>query len=368
MSGLNVHPGIDVYELDTPALLLDLDAFERNINKMAAFFKDSPVKLRPHSKTNKCPIIARKQIEAGAVGICCQKLGEAEVMVQGGIRDILICTEIVTPLKISRLVNLAKHADLKVVVDDIENVRNLSEAAGAKGIVLDVLIDINMGRNNRSGIDPGSSVIKFAQELVKHKGVRLRGLQGYEGYMMFVNPLEERKRECLEIMGRLMETKTFLERAGFNIEIVTGGGTGTYMITGRYPGVNEIQAGSYIVMDSKYATIEGVDFECALSILGTVISRPSKDRAVLDVGFKSASTDSGPPSFKSAPSLEYKSGGDELGRIVIKDPSLPLKAGDKLELWPSHCDTTINLHDNYYAIRKGKLEAVWPIAGRGKSA
>jgi D-serine deaminase-like pyridoxal phosphate-dependent protein len=368
MSGLNVHPGIDVYELDTPALLLDLDAFERNINKMAEFFKASPVKLRPHSKTNKCPIIARKQIEAGAVGICCQKLGEAEVMVQGGIRDILICTEIVTPLKISRLVNLAMHADLKVVVDDIENVRNLSEAAAAKGIVLDVLIDINMGRNNRSGIDPGPSVVKFAQELVKHKGVRLRGLQGYEGYMMFVNPFEERKRECLEIMDKLMETKTLLEKAGFDIEIVSGGGTGTYMITGRHGVISEIQAGSYIVMDSKYATIEGVDFECALSILGTVISRPSKDRAVLDVGFKSASTDSGPPSFKNASGLEYRSGGDELGRIVIKDSTLPLKPGDKFELWPSHCDTTINLHDNYYAIRKGKLEAIWPIAGRGKAA
>lgn len=368
MSGLQLYPGIDIYELDTPALLLDLDAFERNVNKMAAFFKDSQVRLRPHSKTNKCPIIARKQIEAGAIGICCQKLGEAEVMVQGGIRDILICTEIVTPLKISRLVNLAKHADLKVVVDDIQNARNLSEASQSKGIVLDVLIDINMGKNNRCGIDPGPPVLEFAQELAKFKGVRLRGLQGYEGYLMFVNPFEERKRECLEIMGKLMDTKALLEKAGFDIEIVSGGGTGTYMITGRYPGVNEIQAGSYIVMDAKYVTVEGVDFESALSILGTVISRPSKDRAVLDVGFKSASTDAGPPSFKNAAGLEYRSGGDELGRIVIKDPSSPLKAGDKLELWPSHCDTTINLHDNYYAVRNGKLEAIWPIAGRGKAA
>jgi len=367
MEGLEIYPGVDTYSLDTPALLLDLEVFERNVSKMATFFKNTEVKLRPHSKTNKCPIIARKQVEAGAVGICCQKLGEAEVMVQGGIRDILISTEIVTPLKISRLVNLAKHADLKVVVDDLDNVRNLSEASESKGVVLDVLIDINIGRNNRCGIDPGPGVVKFAQELVKYKGVRLRGLQGYEGYLMFVNPFEQRKKECLEVMGQVIETKDLLQNAGFDIEIISGGGTGTYMITGRYSGVNEIQAGSYIVMDTKYRGIEGVDFECALSILCTVISRQG-NRAVVDVGFKSASTDSGPPSFKDTKGIEYRSGGDELGRVVITEPSRDLRAGDKLELWPSHCDTTINLHDQYYAVRKGKLEAIWPIVGRGKSA
>jgi D-serine deaminase-like pyridoxal phosphate-dependent protein len=262
-------------------------------------------------------------------------------------------------------VNLAKHADIKVVVDDLENVRHLSEAALAKNIVLDVLIDINMGRNNRCGIDPGPGVVKFAEELAKNKGVRLRGLQGYEGYLMFVNPFEARKEECLAVMGRLIETKELLTRAGFEIEIVSGGGTGTYMVTGRYPGINEIQAGSYIVMDTKYRATEGVDFECALSVLSTVISRQGK-RGVVDVGFKSASTDAGPPSFKDRRGIEYKSGGDELGRVLIDDLGSDLRVGDKLELLPSHCDTTIALHDNYYAVRQGKLESIWPIMGRGK--
>ncbi len=365
MNWKHASPGMPIEDLDTPSLLLDLDAVERNIERMAKFFAGRPARLRPHTKTHKTPILAHKQIAAGAVGVCCQKLGEAEVMVAGGVRDILITNEIVGPIKIERLVSLAPHCDLKVVVDDAGNAEALSEAALRKGLVLDVLIEVNVGQN-RCGVDPGQPALRLAEAAARCRGLRLRGLQGYEGFLMLVKEFRTREQQVRTAMQKLMETRDLLVKAGHPVEVLTGGGTGTYQITGAHPGITEVQAGSYLMMDSAYREVEGVEFETALTVLATVMSRPSRDRAIVDAGFKTLSTDQGMPRFKDLEGAEYQPGGDEHGKVLLSSPGRDLRVGDKVEIIPSHCDTTINLHDEYFCHRNGRLEAVWPIAARGK--
>ncbi|MBI3077344.1 MAG: alanine racemase, partial [Deltaproteobacteria bacterium] len=278
---------------------------------------------------------------------------------------ILVTNEIVGAIKIERLVSLARHCDLKVVVDHRDNAEALSEAALRKGLVLDVLIEVNVGQN-RCGVDPGQPALELAEVIARCRGLRLRGLQGYEGFLMFVKELGSREQQVHVAMQKLMETRDLLVKAGHPVEILTGGGTGTHRITGVYPGMTEVQAGSYVMMDSTYREVEGVEFECALTVLATVMSRPSRERAIVDAGFKTLSTDQGMPRFKDVQGVEYQPGGDEHGRVLLHSPSRELKLGDKVEIIPSHCDTTINLHDEYLCHRNGRLEAVWPIAGRGK--
>ncbi len=358
-------PGMPIQDLDTPSLLLDLDALDSNIERMAKFFASRPARLRPHTKTHKTPIIAHRQIAAGAVGVCCQKVGEAEVMAAGGVRDILVSNEVVGPLKIERLMSLAPHCDLKVVVDDPENARALSEAALRKGLVLEVLIEVNVGQD-RCGVAPGPPALHLAEAIARCRGLRLRGLQGYEGFLMLVKEFASRREQVQVAMQKLLETRDLLVKAGHPVEILTGGGTGTYQLTGATPGITEVQAGSYVVMDSSYRDVEGVDFEVALTVLATVMSRPTRDRAVVDAGFKTLSTDQGMPCVKDVRGAEYYPGGDEHGRLRLQDPSRDLRVGDQVEIIPSHCDTTINLHDEYFCHRNGRLEAVWPIAARGR--
>ena len=369
--GIEQLIGIPKEELDTPALLIDLDAMERNLDRMAKYLAPTRVKLRPHTKTHKSPLIAHRQLAAGAIGVCCQKLGEAEVMAAAGIRDILICSEIVGVNKIHRLMALAKHANVTVVVDHPENIQALSEAAIAYKITLPVLVDVNLGQN-RCGVLPGDSVVRLVEQIGKSPGLSFKGLQGYHGKIQHLQGFENRGQKSQEAMEQLGETVRLLKGLGLEPEVVSGGGTGTYNIDPHLGVITELQAGSYIFMDYQYRMVGGQrgevfdDFEMALTLLGTVISTPDSRWAVVDIGLKAASIDGGVPVLRGLEGIEYRPGGDEHGILLFKDVGREVRLGEKLEFYPGHGDTTINLHDDYYAIRQGKLEAIWPVAARGR--
>ena len=366
MSGSEWPIGCAKEDIDTPALLIDLPAMERNIARMAAFFADKPAKLRPHAKTHKCPIIAQKQLAAGsAVGITCAKLGEAEVLVEGGIRNILIANQIVGRQKIARLVGLARHAEIMVAVDNPENVADLAAAAQAAGATIGVLVEVNVGMN-RCGVEPGEPALALARVVAASKGLRFLGLQGYEGHLVMHPSPEERREKALADMAKLVETRRLIERSGLEVKIVSGVGTGTYNISGTLPGIDEVQAGSYVFMDTKYRSV-GIDFECALTVLATVISRPTPTLAITDAGAKVLTYEFGMPEVKGIPGATLKKLSEEHGTVVFEAPNRELKVGDKIEFIVSHGCTTINLHDRYFAVRDGRLEAVWPIAARGKA-
>lgn len=357
--------GLPAQEIDTPALVIDMVVMEDNISRMAGYFKGIDADLRPHIKTHKCPIIAHKQLAAGAKGITCSKLGEAEVMIQAGIKDILIANEIVGTRKIKRLMDLAAQADLTVAVDDPENVDHLAGAARAAGVTVGVLVDVNVGMN-RCGVEPGQAALDLARKVHRSQGLLFQGLMGYEGHVVGLASFQERSRKGREAMKLLVETKELIERSGLPVQVVSSGGTGTYDISGPYPGVTEIQAGSYIFMDAHYRET-GIEFGCALTLLATVVSLHLPDRIITDAGIKTITNDFGMPAVKGREELELVRLNEEHGTIRTIAGKGPLRIGDKIELIPSHGCTTINLHDQYYAMRNGKVEAVFPILARGKS-
>ncbi len=358
-------PGISRDELDTPAFLIDLDAMEGNIQRMADYFASRPVDVRPHMKHHKTPVIAHKQIAAGAIGVCCQKLGEAEVMASGGIRNILITYEIVGRTKINRLMALCQHADMMVTVDDAQNVKDLSEAAQAFGTSLGVLVDVDCG-HHRCGVDPGELAARLAQVVAAAPGLRFRGICGYAGNIQSVEDPEKRAMMDLEAMGKVAESVDEVRKSGLGVEIVSAGGTGTYQLTGNYPGVTEVQPGSYVLMDAQYRRVL-TDFEVAGTVLASVISRPAPDRAVLDSGMKAISTDQWPPVSKSVEGIEFAAASDEhlVANLTTSD-ARQLRPGDKIEVIPGHNDTTANLHSHFFALRKGRLETVWEVGARGR--
>lgn len=348
-------------EIDTPAVLLYMEVAERNMAKMANFFSDKECKLRPHIKTHKLPIIAHKQIEAGAIGITCAKLGEAKIFLESGIKDILIANEIVGDKKIQRLVNLSGYGDLIICVDHLENARDLSEAAGRMGRKINVLVEVNVGLD-RCGVRPRKPALELVREITKLRNLIFRGVMGYEGGL-FIKDLEEKKKKCEACNRLLVETKELIERDGFPVEIVTAGGSNTFYLTGLYPGITDIQVGSYVTMDN-HNTYYGLDFEQAITVLTTVISRPEKERAVTDAGKKSLSTDEGLPICKGDGIL-VSNLNEEHGHLRIEDPNHDLSVGDKIEIVPSHGCTTIPLYDRYVIIRKDYVESVVGIRARG---
>lgn len=353
-------------EIDTPALLVDLNALEANVATMADFCRQTGVAVRPHIKTHKTPAIARMQLDAGAIGLTCAKLGEAEVMVdEADARDVLIANQIVGPTKIARLVRLAHKADLMVAVDDATNVAQLGAAARAGGVALRVLVEVDVGRE-RCGVLPGEPTLALAHRVAETEGLCFAGLMGYEGHLVTLPDEAERADKVRAAFAPLIETKRRLEADGLLVGIVSGAGTGTYALTGRISGVTEIQAGSYVLMDRSYSQVEGLPFRQALTLLTTVISRPAPDRAVVDAGRKSITVDLGLPQPTTWPELEVVSLSEEHGILRLAKPGQEPKIGDKLELVPSHVCTTVNLHDVFYALRGDTVEAVWPIAARGK--
>jgi D-serine deaminase-like pyridoxal phosphate-dependent protein len=361
-------------DIPTPALLLDLDRFERNVTRMAECVRRAGKGLRPHAKTHRCPEIARRQIAAGALGVAVAKLGEAEVMAQAGIHGLLVTTEVVSPLGIARLVRLAAEApDTMVVVDHPDNVAALAHSAATAGIVLNVLVDVDVG-NRRTGVPPGEPALALAGEVVKRRALRLRGLQGYAGHCAHVVGWSARRDASRTTMAALMDTRRRFEAAGLPVEIVAGGSTGTHDIDVELDGLTELQAGSYCVMDLEYRRIGGrggdalTEFEMALTVLTTVVSVAAPERAVVDAGLKAFSTDKPfPPEPVERPGIQYGFAGDEHGRLTIIDPSRAPRLGERIEFFPPHCDPTINLYDRLYAMRGDKVESVWDVAARGRS-
>ncbi len=353
-----------LHEIPTPALVVDVHAMERNIRRMAVFYADSPCRLRPHFKAHKTPAIARRQLAAGScTGLTCATVSEAELVVDEGLTDdILIANEVVGPGKAARAAGLAARCDLKVAVDSEAGLEDLARAARRESVEVGVLVDVNVGLP-RCGIAPGEPALELAKRVLAAGGVRLRGLMGYEGHVVGIEDRAEREGRAAKAMGRLLDTVQMVRDADLPCEIVSAGGTGTYDITGRMDGITEIQAGSYVLMDTAYAKLD-IPFELAFSVLGTVLSRPRPDLCVGDNGHKACSMDHGNPAVRGIEGASVLFLSDEHATITLPEDS-ELAAGDRIELWPSHIDPTINLHDVLFALDGDGVVEVWPIAARG---
>jgi D-serine deaminase-like pyridoxal phosphate-dependent protein len=369
-----VPDGLTREDLPTPALLVDLDSLDANIANMAEYCRERGLALRPHGKTHKCPEIAHALLRAGAVGCCAARISEAEAFAQHGVTGLLVTTAVIGRHKIERAVALAKaHPGTIFSVDDAENVEDLNHAAGAAGIRLELAIDLWIGA--RTGIVPGDPALVLAQQIDRLPHVRLAGLQAYAGSASHVIGWEERRAFSTRAMSCAVETRRLLEAHGIECPLVTGGSTGTYNIDSGIDGVTELQPGSFLFMDMDYRRIGGKDgdavyrdFEPSLSVLTTVVSKPSKDLAIVDGGYKAFSTDrSFPPKAKTVRGLAYAWGGDEHGKLNLSGADGPVNVGDRIEFLAPHCDPTVNLYDRIFGLRGDRVESVWRIAARGMS-
>jgi 3-hydroxy-D-aspartate aldolase len=364
------EPGSPLESLETPALLVDANALERNLSRMARFVSGSGTVLRAHAKSHKCSDIARRQIELGAVGVCCQTLREAEEMVAGGITDVLVTNQLVTAGKIDRLARLARRARIGVCVDDPENVANLSAAAVRHGVTVDVLVEINVGMN-RCGVPPGAPALELARAIVRASGLRFAGLQAYHGTAQHLREHGERHAAISGAIALARDTRDLLVSSGIPCPVVTGAGTGTFAIEAASGVYTELQAGTYAFMDAAYSrnrTADGTpfdDFEQSLFVLTTVISHVSGDTLVVDAGLKAIGVDAGMPVVADVEGARYARASDEHGVLELAPGSRPLRVGDKLKLIPGNCDPTVNLYDNLIVVRNQRIEAVWRIVARG---
>ena len=367
--------GLPRDQIDTPALLVDLDALEFNIDKMAQHFQDTGKQLRPHSKSHKTPAIAHRQLAAGAIGITCAKVGEAEVMADAGIDDILIANEVIGSAKIRRLMQLAARCDIMVAVDAAHNLAALADAAGEAGVRPRVLIEVDIG-HERCGTSPGSSAVELARMAASARHLRFSGLMGYQGHVVDLEDAHQRESGTRECLQRLVQTRQKVEAAGIDVAIVSTSATGDYYVSTSFEGVTEVQAGSYALMDAAYARLD-LGFRNALSVLTMVTNRPTPTRIITDAGLKSVTPEHGMPEIRpnvtpasgaslDAGNLEVHSLSEEHGRIRTRQGTSDLQVGDLLEFIPGHGCTTVNLHDELFAMRGDQVEAVWSIAARGK--
>jgi len=361
------EPGMRLEEVDTPALILDLDAFETNLKRLADAV-GRRVRVRAHAKTHKCPEIGKRQIAAGAVGVCCQKVSEAEAMVEGGIADVLVTNEIVGARKLERLAALAKRARIGVCVDNADNVRALQAAAQGAGATIETYIELEVGMR-RCGVAPGEPAVALTKAITACSNLRFMGIHAYHGRAQHIRSAEERRVVIQNASLLVKNTKAMLLHAGLPCPIVTGAGSGTFMFEVELGAWDEIQPGSYVFMDWDYARNEWAPpmprFEHSLFVLATVMSRPNPALAVVDAGLKAASVDSGMPGVWERPGLSYTHASDEHGWVEIGPGAAPPGLGDKLLLVPGHCDPTVNLYDWYVCVRGGVVEALWPITARG---
>ncbi|HPE25658.1 3-hydroxy-D-aspartate aldolase BhcC [Albidovulum sp.] len=367
-------PGMDEADIQTPCLILDLDALERNITKMGDYAKAHGMRHRVHGKMHKSVDVAKLQEKlGGAVGVCCQKVSEAEVFVRGGIKDVLVSNQVRDPLKIDRLAQLPKLGSRIIVcVDDIANVTDLSAAAVRHGTELEVFIEIDCGAG-RCGVTTTEAVVAIAKAVDAAPGLKFTGIQAYQGAMQHMDKYEDRKAKLDTAIAMVKDAVEGLRAAGLEPELVSGGGTGSYYFESNSGVYNELQCGSYAFMDADYGRILDKDghridqgeWENAFFILTQVMSHVKADKAVCDAGLKAQSVDSGLPVVYGRTDVKYIKCSDEHG--VIEDPAGVLKVGDKLKLVPGHCDPTANVHDWYVGVRGGKVEVVWPVSARGRA-
>ena len=355
--------GIHKSALDTPVLWVDLDQLEQNITKLAAHFKAAGINWRPHTKGMKVPEIAHMAINAGAIGVTCAKLGEAEIMAAAGVKDILIANQIVGPIKITRLVGLCQRVDVKVAVDHADNVREIGAAAVAKGIEVGVVVDINTGMN-RTGVAPGAAGLALSRLVDQTDGLRYLGLMTWEGHSLVYEP-DEKRRQIEKSMALLTETVELCKQDGLPVSIVSGGGSGTSNITPSLGVITEIQAGGGIFCDVAYRSW-GLITEPSIFVRAMVTSRPAPDRVITDAGYKTLPMWSFVPEAIDFPAIEKMAGSAEHGVIMLKEPNDTIKLGDQFDFMVGYGDATVFLHDHLYGIRNDVVEVVWPIVGRGK--
>ncbi|MFO1350419.1 MAG: DSD1 family PLP-dependent enzyme [Gammaproteobacteria bacterium] len=363
--------GMALEHVDTPTLIIDLDAFERNLKRLADAAARLGVRLRPHAKTHKSAAIALQQMALGAVGVCCQKVSEAEALIYGGVGNVLVSNQVVGANKLARLAALAHQAWVGVCVDNADNVTDVSRAAQNAGVTLDTLVEIDSGAG-RCGVKPGEQALALAQRIADSPNLRFGGLQSYHGKAQHIRDFSERREAIRPAVVQTQLTMELLAKHGLRCDIVGGAGTGTYAFEGASGVYNELQAGSYVFMDADYARNLKQDggffdeFEHSLFVYATVMSKTASDWVVIDAGLKSHSVDSGMPAVHDMPGVTYSNPSDEHGKLNLGGAyHNSVKLGDKIKLIPGHCDPTVNLYDWYVGVRNGRVETLWPVSARG---
>jgi D-serine deaminase-like pyridoxal phosphate-dependent protein len=341
------------HDLDTPALLLDLPTMESNLRKMAKFISEGQTALRPHFKNHQSAWLSKKQLDAGAIGITCATVAQAEVLVSHGIRSILIASEISNGAKIKRFAELARQADIIVAVDNARVVADMARISRDKKTTLSVLIDVNIGLN-RCGVTPGEAAALLAKTAVE-QGLVVRGVMGYEGHLTLGPPGPEKERACRAALELAVDSKKLIEESGVPCEIVSAGSTGTHLITARFPGVTEVQAGTYLTMDTSYRQF-APDYLPALSLLVSVISKTAGKRLVIDAGRKALSGERGLPVVKGVEGVRLVALHSEHAIIEIQDAAVAVDVGDSIEIWVHYSDPTVRLHQRMYGVRGNDVE------------
>lgn len=367
-------PGMDEADIQTPCLILDLDALERNVKKMGDYAKEHGMRHRAHGKMHKSVDVLKLQQNLGAaVGVCCQKVSEAEVFARGGIKDVMVSNQVTDPGKIDRLAKLPNYGCRTLVcVDDPENVAALSHAATKHGNQIEALVEIDCGAG-RCGVSTSQDVVNIAKLIDAAPGLKFAGIQAYQGAMQHLDLYADREAKLDIAIAQVADAVQALKSQGLECDIVGGGGTGSYYFESASNVYNELQCGSYAFMDADYGRIldkngkriDDGEWENSLFILTTVMSHAKADKAIVDAGLKAQSVDSGLPTVFGRDDVEYLKCSDEHG--VVGDPDGALKVNDKLKLVPGHCDPTCNVHDWYVGVRGGKVETLWPVSARGKA-
>jgi 3-hydroxy-D-aspartate aldolase len=366
--------GMSIDEIQTPCLILDLDALERNVKKLGDYAKAHGMRHRAHGKMHKSvDVLKLQETLGGAVGVCCQKVSEAEVFVRGGIKDVLISNQVRDPAKIDRLARLPKLGSRIIVcVDDVANVADLSAAAQKHGTTIECFVEIDCGAG-RCGVTTTEAVVEIAKAIAAAPGLKFTGIQAYQGAMQHLDDYDARKAKLDAAIAQVKDAVDALEKEGLKPELVSGGGTGSYYFESTSGVYNELQCGSYAFMDADYGRIHDEngkridqgEWENALFILTSVMSHAKPQLAVVDAGLKAQSVDSGLPFVYGRDDVKYIKCSDEHG--VVEDKGGVLKINEKLKLVPGHCDPTCNVHDWYVGVRNGKVETLWPVSARGKA-
>ena len=365
--------GKSKWDLDTPALVVDLDKMDQNIKAVHTRLQGTGVAVRPHVKTHKCPAIAKMQIAAGAIGVCAAKLGEAEVMLENGIKNVMMTTVNVSAPKIVKAMALRrKHKGFIQAADNPQNIQDLQDAAKAAGIKAEVVLDINVIR--RSGVPPGEQALALAQMIDKMPNLKFCGILAYDGGVQHVVGFEKRKAQALKTFEPVVKSYDMMKAAGLNMEIFSGGGTGTYDIMIDVPGFTDVQVGSYVFMDRQYIEIGGAknekvldDFAPSLTVMATIVNNYYPGRLTTDSGAKAFTLNKPNPLVLGEPDFNYSAGSDEYGSITFEKSNKSYKVGDRLEIIPPHCDPIVNLYDVIYGVRNDKVESIIPVLARGKS-
>jgi 3-hydroxy-D-aspartate aldolase len=362
------EPGMSIDEVDTPALIVDLDAFEANLDDMAALAAAAGVKLRPHAKTHKSPVIAHMQIARGAVGQCVQKVAEAEILAWGGVADILVSNEVVSSRKLARLAALTRIAEIAVCADDLRGVDAIETAAKDAGVRLSILVEIDVGAG-RCGVAPGPEAVALAKRIAQSPDLRFGGLQAYHGRAQHQRTLEQRAASVAQAAQKAASVVDDLRRAGLDCAVVSGAGTGTFALEAASGVFTELQVGSYIFMDADYGRNDPPPpFRNSLFVLSAVMSVPRAGMAVVDAGHKAVAVDSGMPLVWRRKGVTYTGASDEHGNLSLAGDAEPMRLGERVMLTPGHCDPTVDRYDWYVGVRNNRVERLWPVAARGAMA